>query len=1513
MIMLHLTQTLPETHVFVFLLMNLVFGFYVPQAAAQEFPRASMPIESAGDSADDKKTIQAPPVPNPNAPYANPPQLQEFLFDDFSTNTRNNYEILEGKEATEWNSGVVTLTNGSQLSRILQAENWVELELDIQFPDLSNRGDKSSLKILLELEPQNDVFLELSQKQRRGQVISEYTLFENQIDLFGKVPKQSLLSLPQKNRSQNLEKLLPNGKWRVAYRQGVWQVTPPDGSKPWMASRRIGNAQIVGFHLICDGLPIRLRGLRVKLHSSAHARLTDEQRAQLHKGAQLAKDIAKQWNSSQPENTLAMAEEAYHIQAEFLGQYHFDSIWSLSTLATHYSANNQYSASERLFHQHLADLQTLAGNRHPDYAAGQCNLAFLYEKMNRYDDAVELYGEALQTYAELFGKTDDNYLETLKRLADLTFRVGNYPMAEVFYAEALPLSGLRHGKTSREYILALNSLALTTAATRNYEKSSSLYSEAIFLCERTLGRECREYASLTANLAELNREMGNFTTAKALHSQAMKIREIVVGPAHADYANSLNNLGGINFALGRFSEAERLFAQSLDINRVSPSLELVNTLNNLALTYAELGEFERAERLYAEAIDLTKTLFGEKHIEHAKSLASSAGHFVRMGDHARAATRFRQAIESWNAHPDADLHLSYTICLHNLARFYHELGDLGKAVPLLQRVIELQKEILDGDHADLATSYSSLADMYDSMGDVSRAREHYSRALQVLETVVGNRHVRYGICLHNLAKLEAADGDLAKSEALYSETLIIFENAYGRRHPEVATVLSNLADVCAETKQAISLLRESLEIRAETLGKSHPDFAIGLHQLAYQLHSVGDLDEARLLYEESVKLLAQIYGEQHPDYAAALHSLAGLNAQLGDAVRAVTLFRKSFEISLEYLESTSRIQSELQQLQMTSKIRSRFIDYVSLVAREQLNPAEAFAISLRLKGAVFSRQNALRRSLQISDSTVRNKHDELKLVTSRLTAMTMSVPKDGSGLPSWRKMYQELVATRERLEQELSHSAPEWQHRQTANGYSFEALMSKMPPSLALVDIQEYRTKVSNESGPDGSQTVLAYGALIAVPNQPTTFVELGRKEEIDHLISAWRTGFGESTTSAELPGEKLRELIWRPISETLQGVQTILISPEGAINSLPLAALPGNEAGSYLVDEYTFVVIPFFQDLLKQQEVQLAERSVSPSLLLVGGVDFDNESNTNASVAVEDKTYAEEQRNDLSSVQLGQALADIGSIPKRSVVGREAFGTFSTLPGTLPEIQRIRESFGLAFRSVSNASIDVLTGTNASKSRFQKLAPKYRYLHLATHGFFTPESFHSAFQTSNRERPMPVHIGNGLDIGIGAHPGLLSGLVFAGANRASTPPMGDRGILSASEVSEMDLTGVDLAVLSACETGMGQIAGGEGVFGLQRAFQISGASTTLTSLWRVDDQATRVLMSRFYDNLWVKKMSKAEALREAQRWMRSHPTEVRIEINKLRGGEDEQDVLTEQTYESPRYWAAGVLSGEWR
>ncbi len=269
----------------------------------------------------------------------------------------------------------------------------------------------------------------------------------------------------------------------------------------------------------------------------------------------------------------------------------------------------------------------------------------------------------------------------------------------------------------------------------------------------------------------------------------------------------------------------------------------------------------------------------------------------------------------------------------------------------------------------------------------------------------------------------------------------------------------------------------------------------------------------------------------------------------------------------------------------------------------------------------------------------------------------------------------------------------------------------------------------------------------------------------------------------------------------------------------MPFAALPGKKPGAYLLEELPLAQAPVPQVLPELLARRSSERASASALLVLGDVDF------------------------------GEAP------PKKPASSRR----FAALPATASEITAIQ---GLFEKTHTGAEVRPLRGADATGGRFRERAPGAAYLHLATHGFFAVAQARSALAPragASAAGVQPWSEGRTK----AAHPGSLSGVVFAGVNRPSDKA-GD-AILTSGEVGSLDLRNTELVVLSACQTGLGDVAGGEGVLGLQRAFHLTGARTVVASLWKVNDAATAALMSRFYDNLWRKKMGPAEALRQAQ------------------------------------------------
>jgi CHAT domain-containing protein len=446
----------------------------------------------------------------------------------------------------------------------------------------------------------------------------------------------------------------------------------------------------------------------------------------------------------------------------------------------------------------------------------------------------------------------------------------------------------------------------------------------------------------------------------------------------------------------------------------------------------------------------------------------------------------------------------------------------------------------------------------------------------------------------------------------------------------------------------------------------------------------------------------------------------------------------------------------------------------------------------------------------------------------------------------------------------------------------------------------EYRHCVPNTHQNGKPENENRYVAFIIRADREPMMIGLSSVAPISEAIREFRRPLAGDLSHPEAAanaGQFLRKHIWLPVEALLDGIDTVIISPDTVLGTLPFAALPGEQNGSYLLESYSFAAIPMATQLRHVLEGQRANHT-DQSLLLVGDVAYDGPSSPSSELDIHPPT---------GTVTLLQRDA------VQLLAGRHP--VYEPLSGFRDELDAIHDLFQT---QLPDLPVTMLSGAGATESAFLQHASQAQFIHLITHGYFADPDVKSIEQaeikqddlSSESTRPDPF---------INTYPpGLLSGLAMAGANHPSENPDDPHdGILRSSEIETSSLQGVDLVVLSACETGLGAVAGGEGLTGLQRAFQVAGARTVVASLWQVDDRATQELMTQFYTNLWVKKQSKIDALRNAQLHLLRNP--VLPDGTKLTRGRinDEKPVVPDpensRDTTDPYFWAAWTLSGDWR
>jgi CHAT domain-containing protein len=766
------------------------------------------------------------------------------------------------------------------------------------------------------------------------------------------------------------------------------------------------------------------------------------------------------------------------------------------------------------------------------------------------------------------------------------------------------------------------------------------------------------------------------------------------------------------------------------------------------------------------------------------------------------------------------------------------------------------------------------------------------QAMKIRKEALGEKNSHYAHSLNNLAELYKVKGEYARAEPLLQQTLEITRQARGDKHPDYATGLNNLAEIydcMGDYAKAQRLFKQSLEIRKQVLGEQHPDYAASLNNLAELYKVRGDYVQAEPLLKQALEIQQQVLGEKHPSYATSLSNLAELYDFMGDYVKAEPLNYQALRISREQLDLTAAVQSERQQLRMAEVVRSRLDNCVSLAEKAGLPAEPVYAEVLAWKGAVTARQQAMRHlSRGHENPQAAELYRQLADTARQLDSLSRATPKLGQ-VEAHRRRLEQLSESLETLEQKLAAVSADFHRQLDERKYTPDDIRRVLPKDTVLVDLLEYGffEPRANPEGKTSNKSRLI--AFIVRPDQPVEKVELGLIEPIATAIADWRRSFGNGRAAGKTaPAGDLRRLVWNKIEPHLQGAKTVLISPDGVTAQFPWLALPGEKPDTYLIDDVAIAIVPvprmLPEMLARGVTPEVQQPQAAPSLLLVGDVDFG---------ADPGKPPVGPAADNLVAARGGQPLH------------------WQSLPGTRDEVAAIKATFQKQFGQVAP---EELTGAAATKSAVRSAAGNYQYLHFSTHGFFAPPQLKSALGPGSSPNKTPLgDLVSQQDIS-GYHPDLLSGLVLAGANRPVEEGQED-GILTALEVSEMDLSHVSLATLSACETGLGESAGGEGLLGLQRAFQLAGAKTSVASLWQVPDRATQALMSRFYENLWQRRMPKLEALREAQQWLiREAPKQPDLLGRGLIFSSAPETEPTQQSGRlSPFYWAAFELSGDWR
>nr|MDJ0600384.1 tetratricopeptide repeat protein [Crocosphaera sp.] len=872
-----------------------------------------------------------------------------------------------------------------------------------------------------------------------------------------------------------------------------------------------------------------------------------------------------------------------------------------------------------------------------------------------------------------------------------------------------------------------------------------------------------EARRLTEQIVKLYQQ-GKYDEAFLLAEKALAIFRQQLGDSHIEIAPSLNNLARLYESQGRYAEAALLYEQALAIYKQQLGENHLDTgigFNNLAGLYESQGRYAEAEVLHQKALAIFRQQLGSNHFNTAISLNNLAYLYYSQGRYTEAEPLYQQALaifkqQSRDNHPDTAFTLS------NLGLLYYSQGRYAEAEPLYKEALAIRKQQLGDNHPDTATSLNNLALLYKYQGRYAEAEPVYKEALAITKQQLGDNHADTATSLHNLALLYHSQERYAEAAPLLVEALTIRIEQLGVNHPDTINTINNFTafyDSQGKYAETELLYQQVLAIRKQQLGENHPDTATSLNNLAYLYYSQKKYTKAEALWQEALTIRKQQLGDNHPQIASNFNDLATLYQSQENISQAVDYLTQGIAVEEYNISENLNIGDEKQKRDYMSTISGTTDRVISLNLQSAPNNPQATQLALKTilerKGRIL---DVSTNSLQIlrqrtDDPESQQLLTQLIEVRTQLSNLTFT-PVDKFPSPEvYRQLLTEVQTKAKNLEDKISRRSAEF--RQLSQPITLEGIQQQIPENSALVEIMRYRPF----NAKDDSFGTSRYAVYILFPNGEIKAKDLGEAEPIDNDLIYFRDNLRDRQTPIEQVKESSRELdakLMQSIRELLANTKTILLSPDGALNLIPFEALV-TENNKYLIEEnYQITYLTSGRDLLRLKEKFASEQ---PPLILADPI-YNKE--------------GEEFALNPSTDQL-----------RSSAFCERGTRNFPRLDGTEEEGKQVKQLFPQA---------TIVTGSQATENVLKQVK-RPEILHIATHGFFCPTN-------NNDQSPQSYE-----------NPLLKSGLVLAGVKVNESA--GDDGVLTALETTALNLVGTKLVVLSACETGRGDITTGEGVYGL--------------------------------------------------------------------------------------------------
>ncbi|MBF0588628.1 MAG: tetratricopeptide repeat protein, partial [Magnetococcales bacterium] len=1101
--------------------------------------------------------------------------------------------------------------------------------------------------------------------------------------------------------------------------------------------------------------------------------------------------------------------------------------------ANKFNASGQLPAADKAAEEAVNMAKKSFGDNHLASFMSLRSWGEIKQKLGQSDKAEKLFKEAIAAATKTLEAKHPETIGIQTLLAELYESQLNFAEAQKVYKNIQTAFGNGLGEHHPNTLASSMNLARVMQNSGQYPAAGKLLDATCRTYLASFGPHHDSTAACLGQQGLAQVQLGDYPKAKESYQRAVKIFTAALPKGDARTLRYRMELADVERRQGAYkaakSQLEALLEESDPKGNISFQIRA-----SLAQVAEDLGDFPKAESLIKEVLEYDTASMGRNHPNTFADMNSLASVYQRQGRFMEAESLYTEALDR-SKKALGEHHQTTLTIANNLGLIYEKQGLYDKAEPLFKNVVQISRKMLGEIHPVTMTNTNNLAMLHESQGNFDKAEPLYKGVIKHLSRQLGAHHPDTIAIVNNLGYLYLLQENYKEAGPRFEEVLNTWTGQLGEEHQKTLKGMNNLARVYHKTgrlDEAEKLFERALELRTKVLGEKHMDVMRSMHDLAVLYHSLKKHDKAAALLEKTLRATERHLGTKHPYTFEAVNSMGRLLEDRGDTAGAIKIMRKGFERRTQFLNRMLWVAGENAREGYVRLHRPELERYLSLLAREDTpkNGRAVLEVGLQRKGLLLKISSEIQQVLRFSDDPALAKNAEaLTQKRKKLAALTLSGPTEETA-DRHLEVIHELEEQIDELERKLGHASKRFQ-RSIAD-ISVGRLVTSLPDEAVLVDFNVFK---------ENDELRLVAGLMRREDGEAIFgLVKYENLAEIRKMIKKYRELIQDEDADDDEVlefGMDVYDQIWEPLEAFLGESEEIYLVPDGMLNILPFNALvtPDEE---YMVRSVDLHILTSSRDLLPSMLPQ-----AKGAFMTLAGPDYDTEE------VAGKQTLAAVRGRRSRAVQMG--LRGAGGHGMRGL-------KFDPLPGAEKEGRLIVDQ---ARGSGKNNILYVKNDAQEEILKDMKEAPEV--LHIATHGFFLKAD------DNLKKRLLRLQRGAALDLPPpGDNPLLRAGLAFAGIN-SNAPFLGEidtknDGVLTALEVLNLNLTGTRLAVLSACETGLGEIHEGEGVYGLRRAFQEAGVESVINSLWEVSDAGTQALMIGLYKRLLEGKNAH-QALRESQ------------------------------------------------